>query len=433
MSSLIRVAKLAAGLLPYHEDMEEPLQALLQSFGISRLTADNLHHEGYVTIADLAFLDEEGAGFVNRGVLQNFLVLAHGQAQRRRLQVVVEKFVYLCRTQSDFDAHGDAALLYDAVLPTLDIVALAAQEWASRMDQIGVPPVAAVAFPPAVAPAVVPAAAVPAPAAAAVPPAADPPEDLHVDNVPAVGNQQGPQLAADNQPLPPPAVVHVQPGHLLQAPSAAPDPPAGQGSGLQSSRKRGRIVSSGSSSSSDSDADKKNQLPSTLSVMKDAMIEHCLLSGDAPYCSSVVMAFKRYVKTFRTVVRAMENPSDKIQREKDQLKIMKRNVSDRCRDGSTGIAKAIYEFLTDASGSKRTQGAMKCIKSATPNMQPQNQPPARFVHPLASNQRGGGGYRPPFNQSRGRGAGGMRAVPPNLRCFTCGANHFQADCPLAKK
>jgi hypothetical protein len=98
-----------------------------------------LSDEGYNTLADLAFLDEEGAGFVNDGVLTTFLALAHGQAQRRRLHIVVEKFVFLCRPQSGFNVHGDPALLYDTVLPTLDVVALAAQAWVNRMDRVGAP------------------------------------------------------------------------------------------------------------------------------------------------------------------------------------------------------------------------------------------------------------------------------------------------------
>lgn len=268
MSSLIRVARLPPdGGIPYPEDMAEPLKALLQTFGISRQSANNLSDEGYNALADLAFLDEEGAGFVNQGILNNFLALGHGQAQRQRLLIMVEKFVFICRPESGFNVHGDPALVYDVVLPTLDVVALAAQTWANRMDAVGAPPAAAavpvvaaapdrVAPPliaPVVAPAVAPDVVAPAPGVAAV------------DG----GNQQ-----AAPAPVIAPAAAHVpqlapvQPPvvQVPQAPVAVPDPPNGQGSGLQVSRKRD--ISSGSSSDSDADTDKHNQLPSNVRFIK---------------------------------------------------------------------------------------------------------------------------------------------------------------------
>ena len=128
-------------------------------------------------------------------------------------------------------------------------------------------------------------------------------------------------------------------------------------------------------------------------------------------------------------LRSMDNPSDKLQKERDQLKILQRNVSDRCRDGSTGIATAIYNFLTDSEGSKRTQGAMKCIKSAAAKVEPPA--PVRYAATRQQAPRprqGSGSNRHPQNQQQS-----FKTVPANLKCFNCQQNHFQSECPLLKK
>lgn len=134
------------------------------------------------------------------------------------------------------------------------------------------------------------------------------------------------------------------------------------------------------------------------------------------------MAFGKYVRAFRAAIRAMGSPPEKLQKERDHMKILKRNVSDRCRDGSTGVATAVYNFLTDSAGSKRTQGAMRFIKNAVSKVE--NPTPTRFVYPNPRNSRpyvnrrgsggsgGSGGFGRPQNSN-------LRAVPANLKCFIC--------------
>jgi hypothetical protein len=175
----------------------------------------------------------------------------------------------------------------------------------------------------------------------------------------------------------------------------------------------------------------QNRLPSQVRNMKDDLIHQCLLTGDTPHCSAVVMDFRKYVKAVRLSVRTMDNPPDKLGKERDQLKILQRNVTDRCRDGSSGIATAIYNFLTDSAGNKRTQGAMRCIKSVGAKVESPVVAPIQSPRVTRSGQSPKGWYSQKRPQNLAQGF--TRSRPPGLKCFICQQNHFQSECPMSKK
>ena len=130
---------------------------------------------------------------------------------------------------------------------------------------------------------------------------------------------------------------------------------------------------------------------------------------------SCVTAFREYISLYKKFMGT--NPSDKMEKELDLMKVVYRNVSLKCRDGSYGCATAIYQFLTDETANKRSKNAFECIKDA----------------PVLAEQRRLSPAIPSMDQKRrsfppqGKF---LKKVPANLQCFNCKGNHFVSRCPL---
>jgi hypothetical protein len=183
----------------------------------------------------------------------------------------------------------------------------------------------------------------------------------------------------------------------------------------------------------------RGRVPNRLRKKKELLLRVVELAGDKVYPDAVVMLFQNYVKEWGRFAR--KSKSEKHEREAELLVVLEKGVVAKCRMGLKGCAVAIYEFLTNVAGNRRTQQGMRCMSGGNAQgferrwqgqalQAPQQR--AWGNNRMMERRQQWNGRGSAVNRSMGRGGFSRGFVHPDLKCWICEGNHYAERCALRK-